>query len=67
MTRIQHVMPAGLDTMFADDTFESSVGKTIAVNIEGRGSTTGRVVSVEVSEDGRSAVLTIDVDGEVKL
>ena len=49
---------AGPGEMFTPDAFDAAIGNAIVINREGRPPVPGRVVAVDVSEDGSEATLT---------
>lgn len=58
--RIGMKVRAGPDEVFAPDAFDSQIGKTVPVRLPGL-SRRGRVVGAQVSPDGRSCTLTVEV------
>ena len=66
--RIKHTQSAGPGQVFAPDVFDSQVGKTVPMNIEGRPVEGGcKIVGADVSGDGSSVQLTLEVpDGALQ-
>lgn len=61
---INQSAPSG--ARFAPDVFDSQVGLTVPLRIEGSVDTEAVVVAAEVSEDGTAVTLTLDVpDGTI--
>lgn len=46
---------------FAPDVFDSQIGKTVPLAVEGRQIDNCKVVAAEVAEDGASVTLTVEV------
>lgn len=60
----QHVNisePAAPGERFAHDAFDSQVGRTVPLRVEGSPNAEATVVAAEVSDDGRAVTLTLDV------
>lgn len=60
--KTKFTQPAPDGSTFTPDAFDSQIGKEIPVNIEGQQQRRGRVVAAEVSPDGQSVELTLDID-----
>jgi hypothetical protein len=64
--RVNHNQSAPSNARFAPDVFDSQVGHTVPLRIEGSTDAEAVLVDAEVSEDGTSVTLTLDVpDGTV--
>lgn len=64
--RVSINQAAPSNTRFAADVFDSQVGRTVPLRIEGSNDAEAVVVAAEVSEDGTSVTFTLDVpDGTV--
>lgn len=65
--RVAFTQPADPGTTFAPDVFESQIGRTVPMNIEGREIEEGcKILAAQVSDDGTSVELTVDVpDGSL--
>ena len=63
MTRFEIVQYAGEHETFAPQAFDGSIGKTVPLNVEGRGAGEATLVSAVVADDGKSATLTFELDG----
>lgn len=60
--RIKVEQSAEPGTTFARDAFDSQIGKTVPMNVEGRAVDGGcKLVGAEVADDGRSVSLTLEV------
>ncbi|OQQ16130.1 hypothetical protein B0675_02260 [Streptomyces sp. M41(2017)] len=59
---MSYEQPAPEGDRFEQGAFDRQVGQDIPVRVEGRDSTTGRLLKAEVADDGRSVELTLDVD-----
>lgn len=64
--RVSIDQPAPANARFAPDVFDSQVGHTVPLRIEGSPDVEAVLVYAEVSEDGTSVTLTLDVpDGTI--
>ncbi|WP_030248120.1 hypothetical protein [Streptomyces sp. NRRL S-455] len=60
--QVQFSQPADPGSRFAPDVFDSQIGKTVPMNIEGQPIEGGcKIIAVEVAEDGASATFTAEV------
>jgi hypothetical protein len=60
--QVQFNQPAGPESRFAPDAFDSQIGKTVPMNIEGQPIEGGcKILAVEVADDGTSATFTAEV------
>lgn len=58
---VQTVQRAGDHQQFASDAFDSQIGKTVPLTIEGQRVDSCKVVAAEVAEDGSSVTMILEV------
>jgi hypothetical protein len=66
MTAVTIAQQAPDHSTFAPDCFDSQIGKTIPLKIEGRQIDDCKILGAETSEDGTEVFLTLELPSSVK-